>query len=141
MDLCDVASALVKWGVNKVAEKGGLSPFPVGNGVTLDLNPGFMVEQEFSQICTGGDAHLYSLDLTQLTPLTQQYLLDRMEDLHEQVQNKQLGIPGDPYSTPAFGLGLIGLPGTGSITIWRDADKEGIKQLSGVMVRYQFDIP
>jgi hypothetical protein len=30
---------------------------------------------------------------------------------------------------------------TGSVTIWRDPNKDGIQQLNGVMVRFQFDLP
>ena len=106
----------------------------------FDLDPGFLVKQEFMGMCSGQGAPVYSLDLTQLAPLSQKYLQDRLDDLHDQVQSRQNGQQGDVYSSPSFALGVIGLPGSvgGSVVIWNDP--KGGKRLNGVVLRYGLDL-
>jgi hypothetical protein len=136
MDRCDVAGGLISMGINQLAEKLGLTPLPLGGGDAVDLNPGFLVKRELSLLCKQGEGpSLFNLNLDALSAVAQGYLMDRMEDLASEQQDKKLGIPGNRFASPSFGLGFIGLPGQGSVVIWRDPSKDGIQQLNGFMVR------
>jgi hypothetical protein len=138
-DRCDIAGGIVGYGINTVAAKAGLNPFPLGSGEALELNPGFPVQRELSLLCKDNPGEsIFNLDLKALTAVTQAYLIDRMRTVASEQQDKKLGIPGQRIESPSFGLGFIGLKGEGTVVLWRDPSKEGIDQLNGVLSKFTF---
>lgn len=138
MDWCDITGGLLSLGVNKFAESQGLKPLPAGAGLAFDLNPGFIFKQEVKGLCKPGTGSLLTLDLTKLTLFAQSYLIDRMESIASEQQDKSLKIPGKRLESPAVPLGFIGLDGKGTAVIWYDPEKQGADKLNGVLLKLTF---
>jgi hypothetical protein len=140
MGVCDITAGIVGLGFNKFAESHGLQPLPAGAGLAFDLNPGFIFKQEVKGLCHPGTHALLRLDLTKLSLFTQAYLMDRMESIASEQQDKALKIPGKRLESPSVPLGFIGLPGTGTAVIWYDTDKQGMEKLNGVLIKLTFPL-
>jgi hypothetical protein len=138
MGKCDITGGILSLGLNKFAESQGLKPLPAGAGLAFDLSPGFIVKQEIKGLCKPGTGRLLSLDLETLSKFAQAYLMDRMESIASEQQDKALKIPGKRLESPSFPLGVVGLPGTGTAVIWHDTDKHGNKKLNGVLLKLTF---
>lgn len=138
MGKCDITGGILGFGFNSFAERQGLKPLPAGAGLAFELNPGFILKQEVKGLCRPGTDALLRLDLTQLTQFAQAYLIDRMESIASEQQDKALKIPGKRLESPTFPLGVIGLPGTGTAVIWYDPEKEGVAKLNGVLLKLTF---
>jgi hypothetical protein len=138
MGVCDITGGILSLGFNKFAEDEGLEPIPAGAGLAFDLSPGFIVKQEVKHLCKPSTATLLTLDLKQLPLFAQAYLMDRMEAVASEQQDKVWKIPGKRLESPSVPLGTIGLPGTGTAVIWYDPTKQGIDKLNGVLVKLTF---
>ncbi|MDG3007012.1 hypothetical protein [Paludisphaera mucosa] len=138
MGKCDITGGILSAGLNKLAETQGLRPIPAGAGLAYDLSPGFVVKQEIRKLCKPETGSLLRLDLDQLSRFTQAYLMDRMESIASEQQDKALKIPGTRLESPTFPLGVVGLPGTGTAVIWYDKDAEGKTKLNGVLLKLTF---
>ena len=138
MGKCDITGGILGLGLNKLAESQGLKPLPAGAGLALDLDPGFIIKQEVKGLCKPGTGALLRLDLTKLPLFAQAYLMDRMESVASEQQDKALKIPGKRFETPSVPLGAIGLPGTGTAVFWYDPDKKGIDKVNGVLLKLTF---
>src|SRR3954452_7172261 len=135
---CDITAGIIGLGFNKFVESEGLMPLPAGAGLAIDLNPGFVLKQEVKGLCRPGTDALLRLDLTKLSHFTQAYLIDRMESIASEQQDKIWKIPGKRLESPSVPLGFIGLHGTGTAVIWYDPDKKGTDRLNGVMPKVNF---
>lgn len=138
MGKCDIVGGILSLGFNTFAESEGLKPLPAGAGLAIDLSPGFILKQEVKGLCRPGKEPLLKLDLTQLSQFTQAYLIDRMESIASEQQDKALRIPGKRLESPSVPLGAIGLSGTGTVVIWYDAEKEGMAKLNGALIKLTF---
>jgi hypothetical protein len=138
MGKCDITGGLLSLGFNKFAESRGLAPLPAGAGLAFDLSPGFIVKQEIKGLCKPDTGRLLTLDLDTLSKFAQAYLMDRMESIASEQQDKSLRIPGKRLESPGFPLGVIGLPGTGTAVIWHDTDPNGNRRLNGVLLKLTF---
>ncbi len=141
MGKCDITGGLLSLGFNKFAESRGLRPLPAGAGLAFDLSPGFIVKQEVKALCKPDTGTLLNLDLDKLSSFAQAYLMDRMESVASEQQDKSLRIPGIRLESPTFPLGAVGLPGTGTAVIWYDKDPEGKTKLNGVLLKLSFTFP
>jgi len=139
MGVCDVTGGLLSLGVNRFAEGRGLKPLPAGAGLAYDLDPGFVIKQEVKALCKPGTGTLLSLDLDKLSKFTQAYLMDRMESIASEQQDRALKIPGTRLESPRFPLGAVGLPGTGTAVIWYEKDDQGKARLNGVLLKLTFE--
>ncbi|WP_406694476.1 hypothetical protein V5E97_25720 [Singulisphaera sp. Ch08] len=139
MDKCDIIGGILSLGFNKFAESQGLKPLPAGAGLAFDLSPGFLFKQEVKGLCQPGTGSLLTLDLTKLSLFAQAYLIDRMESIASEQQDKSLRIPGKRFESPSVPLGLIGLDGKGSAVIWYDPEKQGVDKLNGVLLKLTFN--
>ncbi len=139
MGKCDITGGILGFGLNKFAESQGLKPLPAGSGLALELNPGFIIKQEVKGLCKPGTEPLLRLDLKQLPQFAQAYLIDRMESIASEQQDKALKIPGKRFETPKVPLGAIGLPGTGTAVFWYDPDKKGVDKVNGVLIKLTFE--
>lgn len=140
MGKCDITGGIVGLGLNKFAESRGLKPLPAGAGLAIDLNPGFVLKQEIKGLCRPDTSSLLTLDLTKPSRFAQDYLMDRMESIASEQQDRALKIPGKRLESPTFPLGVIGLPGRGTAVIWYDPDKQGVEKLNGVLLKLTFDL-
>ena len=140
MGKCDIIGGILSLGFNSFAERQGLKPLPAGAGLAIELNPGFIIKQEVKGLCKPGTDALLRLDLTKLSLFAQAYLMDRMESIASEQQDKALKIPGKRLESPSVPLGAIGLPGTGTAVIWYDPDKHGVDKLNGVLLKLTFKI-
>jgi hypothetical protein len=138
MGKCDIAGGILGLGFNKFAESHGLKPLPAGSGLAFELNPGFIFKQEVKDLCKPGTDALLRLDLTKLSLFAQAYLIDGMESVASEQQDKALKIPGKRLESPSVPLGVIGLPGTGTAVIWYDPEKKGADKLNGVLLKLTF---
>jgi hypothetical protein len=138
MGKCDITGGILSLGFNKFAERQGLKPLPAGAGLAFELSPGFIIKQEVKGLCKPDTGTLLTLDLDKLSLFAQAYLIDRMESIASEQQDKSLKIPGKRLESPSFPLGVIGLPGTGTAVIWYDTDKEGASKLNGVLLKLTF---
>lgn len=135
---CDITGGILGFGLNKFAESHGLKPLPAGAGLAFELNPGFIIKQEVKGLCKPGTDALLRLDLTNLSQFVQAYLMDRMESIASEQQDKVLKIPGKRFESPSVPLGAIGLPGTGTAVFWYDPDKKGVDKVNGVLIKLTF---
>ena len=135
MDRCDIIGGILSLGFNSFAERQGLKPLPAGAGLAFDLSPGFILKQEVKGLCQPGTGSLLTLDLSKLTLFSQAYLIDRMESIASEQQDKSLMIPGKRFESPKFPLGVIGLDGTGTVVFWYDSEKQGAEKLNGVLLK------
>src|SRR3954454_13809169 len=140
MGKCDITGGILGLGFNKFAESHGLKPLPAGAGLAFELNPGFIFKQEVKGLCKPGTDALLRLDLTKLSLFAQAYLIDRMESLASEQQDKLLKTPGTRFETPSVPLGFIGLPGTGTAVIWYDPANSGIDKVKGVLLKFTFPL-
>ena len=138
MGKCNIVGGILGLGFNKFAERQGLAPIPAGAGLAFDLNPGFIIKQEVKGLCGASKEPLLRLDLTQLSGFVQAYLMDRMESVASEQQDKVLKIPGKRMETPPVPLGAVGIPGSGTVVFWYDPDKDGFAKLNGVLVKLTF---
>lgn len=138
MGKCDITGGVLSLGLNSLAERHGLKPLPAGAGLAIDLNPGFIVKQEVKGLCKPGTEALLRLDLASLSQFAQAYLMDRMESIASEQQDKTWKIPGKRLESPTFPLGVIGLPGTGTAVIWYDKEKQGADKLNGFLLKLNF---
>lgn len=138
MGKCDITGGILSLGLNKLAESQGLQPIPAGAGLAYELSPGFVVKQEIKGLCKPDTGRLLTLDLGTLSKFTQAYLMDRMESIASEQQDKIWKIPGKRLESPSFPLGAIGLPGTGTVVIWHDKDADGNRKLNGVLLKLNF---
>jgi hypothetical protein len=138
MGKCSIVGGILGFGFNSFAERQGLKPLPAGAGLAYELNPGFILKQEVKGLCQPGTDALLRLDLTKLSQFAQAYLIDRMESIASEQQDRSLRIPGKRVESPSVPLGAIGLPGTGTAVIWYDPDKEGIAKVNGVLLKLTF---
>ena len=90
MGKCDIAGGILGFGLNKFAESQGLKPLPAGAGLAFELNPGFIIKQEVKGLCKPGTEPLLRLDLKKLPQFAQAYLIDRMESIASEQQDKAL---------------------------------------------------
>lgn len=139
MGKCDITGGILSLGFNKFAESQGLKPLPAGAGLAFDLSPGFIIKQEVKGLCKPDTGTLLTLDLTKLSQFAQAYLMDRMESIASEQQDKALRIPGKRLESPSVPLGAIGLPGKGTAVIWYDPNKKGVDSLNGVLLKLTFD--
>jgi hypothetical protein len=138
MGKCDITGGILSLGVNKFAESQGLAPLPAGAGLAFELSPGFIVKQEIKGLCKPDTGRLLTLDLSTLSKFAQAYLMDRMESIASEQQDKVLKIPGKRLESPSMPLGAIGLPGTGTVVIWHDTDRDGNRKLNGLLLKLTF---
>jgi len=111
---------------------------PRRGGPAFDLNPGSIFKQEVKGLCRPGTDAAPQAGLTKLSLFAQAYLMDRMESIASEQQDKALKIPGKRLESPSVPLGFIGLPGTGTAVIWYDPDKQGVDKLNGVLLKLTF---
>ena len=114
MGVCDITGGILGLGFNSFVESLGLQPLPAGAGLAFDLNPGFVLKQEVKHLCKPSTTPVLRLDLTKLSVFGQAYLMDRMESVASEQQDKVWKIPGKRIESPSVPLGFIGLPGTGT---------------------------
>jgi hypothetical protein len=138
MGVCDITGGILSFGFNQFATSQGLKPLPAGAGLAFDLSPGFVVKQEVKSLCHPGTGKLLTLDLTKLSLFAQAYLMDRMESIASEQQDKALKVPGKRVESPSVPLGVIGLPATGTAVIWYDPTKPGVEKLNGVLLKLTF---
>src|SRR4051812_25445279 len=100
MGVCDITGGILSLGLNKFAESQGLEPLPAGAGLAFDLSPGFVVKQEVRGLCKPDTGRLLSLDFGTLSKFTQAYLMDRMESIASEQQDKALRVPGTRVESP-----------------------------------------
>jgi hypothetical protein len=140
MGKCSIVGGILGMGLNKLAESQGLKPLPAGAGLAIDLNPGFILKQEIKGLCSPGNDAVLRLDLRKLTLFSQAYLMDQMESIASEQQDKIWKIPGKRLESPSFPLGVIGLPGTGTAVIWYDSETKGDVKLNGFLLKLTFPI-
>ena len=138
MGVCDITGGILGLGLNEFAESLGMEPIPAGAGLAYELNPGFVVKQEVKHLCHRDHGALLRLDLTKLSLFAQAYLMDRMESIASEQQDRAWGFPGKRLESPSVPLGAIGLPGTGTAVIWYDPSKEGVQKLNAVLLKFTF---
>ena len=88
MGNCDVTGGILSLGFNSFAERQGLKPLPAGAGLAFDLSPGFIIKQEVKGLCQPGTGTLLTLELSKLSLFAQAYLMDRMESIASEQQDK-----------------------------------------------------